>query len=117
MCTHKHTCTHILHTCPAQESKETLPNAWPDFLSPATSASSLQKGGGGGGKELSVERGSWAHFAYEHFHVNRTFKGKCALSIDCINILSGVSGRMKVPGRLSPASKGKDKIRALLWKK
>lgn len=30
---------------------------------------------------------------HEHFHVNRTVKGKCSLAIDCINILSGVSGR------------------------
>jgi hypothetical protein len=42
-------------------------------------------------KGLSEERLP-AHSAYVHFHVNRTVKGKCSLSIDCINILSGISG-------------------------
>lgn len=77
--------------------------------------SALRQPSGRGRRGLSVWRGSWAHFAYEHFHVNRTFKGKCSLSIDCINILSGVSeeGLWKA----FPESSLKDETRALSGKK
>lgn len=44
-------------------------------------------------------------------------KGKCSLEIDCINILSRVSGHDEGLLKMFPESRVKDKIRAFLWKK